>query len=118
MQFSEPSDVSSPAEDLTCSQNHMHLAEKLCISIRHSQHLKRASWLWNGVRPLYVKTLAVAGRRGLKRVINGTDNILVSPKYRGVSEVYEPDVWRVLMGELRSGDIVADVGTYIGLYTV
>lgn len=96
----------------------MHIAEKLASSIRHSRKLERASWLWNGVRPVYDRLISAAGRSGLKRVMNGTDAILVSPACRGVAEEYEPEVWHRLMAEVKSGDTVADVGTFIGLYTV
>jgi FkbM family methyltransferase len=50
--------------------------------------------------------------------MNGTDRMLVLPRWRGVREAYEPEVWRSLMGELRRGDTFVDVGAYIGLYTV
>lgn len=56
------------------------------------------------------------GRNGLARVLNGTDRILVSPEARGTPETYEPDVWRALMAEIRTGDTFADVGAFIGLY--
>jgi FkbM family methyltransferase len=57
-------------------------------------------------------------REGLERVINDTDRVLISPKYRGISEVYEPAVWHQLMQEVRPGDVVADVGAFIGMYTI
>src|SRR2546423_4763049 len=96
----------------------MHLAEKLSIAIRHNKHLEHSTWLWNKVRPLYDRVVSITGHRGLKRVINDTDSILVSPKCRGVIEEYEPDVWRSLMAEIRAGDWVVDIGTFIGLYTI
>ncbi|MGA9997366.1 MAG: FkbM family methyltransferase [Pyrinomonadaceae bacterium] len=96
----------------------MHIAEKLATSIRHNRNLKHASWLWKGVRPLYNRVIAITGHRGLERVINGTDSILVLPKHRSVKEEYESDVWHTLMAEVKSGDVVADVGTFIGLYTI
>ncbi|HMF56942.1 MAG TPA: FkbM family methyltransferase [Pyrinomonadaceae bacterium] len=96
----------------------MHITEKLAASIRHNKKLEHASWLWKGVRPLYNKAVSLAGRSGLERVINGTDTVLVMPKHRAVTEEYEPDVWRALMAEVKSGDVVADVGTFIGLYTI
>src|SRR5262249_44264687 len=58
------------------------------------------------------------GRRGLERVINGTDRLLIAPRFRNIGESYEPEVWRHLMRNVRTGDKIADVGAYIGLYTV
>src|SRR5438105_15270730 len=96
----------------------MYLAEKLCTTLRHTSFLARADWLWNQVRPLYDQVLARTGQDGLERIINGTDRILVLPAFRSVTEVYEPDVWHTLMSEVRTGDVVADVGVYIGLYSI
>jgi FkbM family methyltransferase len=42
----------------------------------------------------------------------------VLPAYRAVAESYEPEVWRHLMAQVQPGDTVADVGAFIGLYTV
>ena len=44
--------------------------------------------------------------------------MLVPADMYGVHEVYEPEVWRRIMSEVRPEDVVADVGAYIGLYTV
>lgn len=96
----------------------MHLAEKLSISLRHSRGFKRLDFVWDRLRPIYNRAVHLAGRKGLERTINGIDSILISPEFRSVTESYEPDVWRNLMNELRAGDIFADVGAYIGLYTV
>jgi FkbM family methyltransferase len=96
----------------------MHTAEKLVFAIRHNRHLEGAQWIWNGVRPIYDRLLSRMGRGGLKRTINGSDSILVAPRWRMIGEEYEPDVWRRLMSEVRPGDVVADVGAYVGLYTV
>jgi FkbM family methyltransferase len=86
--------------------------------LRHSGLLKRADWLWNGVRPLYDAVVNAAGRAGLERVINGTDRVLIAPRFRNLGESYEPDVWRLVMAAVRSGDQVADVGAHIGLYAM
>ncbi len=96
----------------------MHVTEKMVIAVRHNKYLSRANWAWDKLRPLYDKFLGVTGRGGLKRVINGSDTILISPKLRMVWEEYEPEVWRGLMAHVRPGDVIADVGTYIGLYTI
>jgi FkbM family methyltransferase len=57
-------------------------------------------------------------RGGLERRMNGTDLIRIHPRHRGVSEVYEPEVWGRLMDTLHPGDTFVDVGAYIGLYAV
>jgi FkbM family methyltransferase len=75
-------------------------------------------WLWDWVRPHYNGVIALLGRSGLERTINGTDRILIYPRFRQVSETYEPQVWNHLVAQVRPGDVVADVGAFIGLYTV
>lgn len=96
----------------------MRAAEKALIRLRHSKALDHADWLWNLIRPAYDKLLSLLGRAGLVRVINGTDRILVPPCLRGLGEKYEPEVWKSLMSSVRQGDVVADVGAFVGLYTV
>jgi FkbM family methyltransferase len=96
----------------------MNRIEKASTWIRHLPLIERADWLWNPVRPLYDKAVAHWGRKGLARLVNGTDRILVSPEARGTSETYEPDVWHSLMAEIRTGDTFVDVGAFIGLYAV
>jgi len=80
--------------------------------------MERAEWVWNLARPMYQRALNCFGRNGLERNINGSDKIRVSPVARGTSEKYEPEVWKMLMAELRTGDTFVDVGAFIGLYTV
>lgn len=92
--------------------------ERYCIAVRHHPWLERSEWLWSRVRPKYDSVMALLGRHGLERIINGSDRILISPQFRGVSDVYEPDVWKHLMSQVQSGDVIADVGAYIGLYTI
>lgn len=92
--------------------------EKISKGIRHNSYLKSCDWLWAISRPFYNSAIALAGRNGLERNINGTDRILVDSRLRQVSEVYEPDVWQHLMRNIRPGDMIADVGAFIGLYTV
>ena len=96
----------------------MQTIEKLSIALRHSSWLEKADWLWDRVRPYYDKLVALLSHNGLKRNINGTDLIKVLPQFRGVSEIYEPEVWKHLMAQVKPGDTVADVGAFIGLYTV
>jgi FkbM family methyltransferase len=98
----------------------MNLLERMTIAIRHAPGLDHADWLWSRVRPLYDRALRASyGERGLERVINGTDRILLSPASRGfVATTYEPEVWRRIMREVRSGDVVVEVGASIGIYTL
>src|SRR5438128_6885595 len=96
----------------------MNSLERWCLTLRHSPALGGAEWLWDALRPQYDRVTALLGRHGLERVVNGTDRILVLPEFRHVTETYEPAVWKHLMSEIRPGDVVADVGAYIGLYTV
>lgn len=96
----------------------MNLIEKTCVTIRHNPLLRNAGWLWNAARPIYDAAVNAVGRGGLERVINGTDRLLVAPRFRGLGEAYEPEVWRHVMANVRPGDAVADVGAYIGLYAI
>jgi len=96
----------------------MNTFERVSIWIRHLPLSKRADWLWDRVRPIYQRAVSYLGRDGLERIVNGTDRMLISPQVRGITEAYEPDVWRALLAELRAGDTFVDVGAFIGLYTV
>lgn len=94
----------------------MQWLEKKLITIRHSKKLVFLGWFWVFVRPIYDFTLAFFFRNGLKRVFNEQDILLVAPECRGVRENYEPDVWTHMMSRAKSGQRIADVGAYIGLY--
>jgi FkbM family methyltransferase len=96
----------------------MHSLEQFCVKLRHAPGFNRVNWLWNALRPAYNSVIGLAGSRGLERRINGTDCVRVLPRFRETSEVYEPEVWRRVMNEVRSGDVVADIGAFVGLYTV
>ncbi|MBI1761474.1 MAG: FkbM family methyltransferase [Acidobacteria bacterium] len=96
----------------------MHVAEKILLSVRHHKLFERAHWLWDGVRPLYDWAVSLTNKNGLQRIINESDRILILPRFRQMGEVYEPDVWQRLMSEIKPGDRVADVGAFIGLYTI
>ncbi|MDH3444405.1 MAG: FkbM family methyltransferase, partial [Deltaproteobacteria bacterium] len=96
----------------------MRSFEKYCLALRHSGHLERADWLWGKVRPLYDALVVCTGKKGLQRVINGTDPILIAPQLRNITERYEPETWHSLMREIRPGDTFVDVGVFIGLYTI
>lgn len=97
----------------------MHIFERCSKAIRHSYFLEQACWLWDHIRPLYEKILPLlSGNHGIERIINGTDRIFVTVQFRSLSEVREPQAWKYLMGQVRPGDIAADIGAYLGLYTV
>ena len=96
----------------------MRTSEKLIFAIRHNKYLEDADRLWNSLRPAYNRLSGVTARKGLERLINRTDRVLVGPRWRMVPEEYEPKVWYQLMSEVKPGDVVADVGAYIGLYTI
>jgi FkbM family methyltransferase len=96
----------------------MNIVERISISLRRNTPLMRADWLWDRLRPTYNRLIANLGRKGLRRTINGTDSLLVLPRFRGVAESYEPNFWTQMMAEVQPGSIVVDVGAYIGLYTV
>lgn len=97
----------------------MNYLEKIAVKIRHLPFLRGLKHFWNFVNPLYENLLKLFyGKTGLTRNINGTDIILVSPESRRITETYEPRMWKRLTGEVREGDIIADVGAFTGLYTV
>ena len=96
----------------------MHVLERIGIAIRHSRWLERADGLWSAVRPMYDTVLSLTYRNGILRVMNGSDAMRLLPRYRGITEVYEPEVWGHLMQCVQPGDIVADVGASVGLYTL
>jgi FkbM family methyltransferase len=92
--------------------------EKISTTVRHLPLVERADWLWDSMRPLYERAVRSLGYRGLERILNDSDRVLISPEARGTGERYEPGVWRALMAELRAGDTFVDVGAFIGLYAV
>lgn len=96
----------------------MHFFERWCVQCRHSKILEGAKWLRDFLRPCYDLILALIAPRGVERTMNGMDSIRLHPRCRGILETYEPEVWNRLMREVREGDIVADVGASVGLYTI
>jgi len=96
----------------------MNVVEAVSIKLRHSPALCRAGWLWNLVRPAYDRLIEFLGRNGLERNFNGQDSMLLHPKFRSLTEDYEPETWSLLRSEVRQGDAVADIGCYIGMYTI
>lgn len=96
----------------------MHPFERWCYRLRHSPRLEKAEGLWRFFRPCYEWVLNLLGGGTVERMINGTDWIRLPLVSRHTSEIYEPDVWKRLMDEVCEGDVVIDVGAYIGLYTI
>ena len=62
----------------------MNVLEKCSIWLRHRPLLKNASWLWDRVRPWYDRLICALSPRGVKRLMNGTDEIRLLPELRGV----------------------------------
>ena len=96
----------------------MQPIERIAYTIRHMRGLQGLNALWNRARPAYRKMLMLTNPKGIARTINGTDFLWLDHELHGISAVYEPDVWRRLMAEVRVNDVVVDVGAYIGLYTL
>ena len=96
----------------------MRFDKKLIYKIRHLPLLRNLAPFWifaNCVQMAFIKLFYA---RGLKVIINGTDEIIVSPEYHKISTEYEPLVWKRLIEEVAEGDVVADVGAFIGLYAI
>lgn len=96
----------------------LYQLEQLCVRVRHSAVLKTAVPLWQVLRPLYNRFICLMGRGGLVRNINGTDTIKLSPECRGIGELYEPQVWSMVMSHVSPGSRVLDVGAHFGLYAM
>jgi FkbM family methyltransferase len=97
----------------------MNYIEKTAMKIRRLPFLSRLDYLWDSVRPSYDMFIGLLySKKGLTRVINGTEVIRLYPECRYMPQTYEPRFWKRLMAEIRVGDIIADVGAFIGVYTV
>lgn len=46
------------------------------------------------------------------------DEIRILPEHRALTEVYEPEVWRQLMPQVKPGDCIADIGAHFGIYAI
>ena len=96
----------------------MKTFEKITKWIRHETPLRKAGFLWDGLRQIYRKILAVAYPEGLARNINGTDLIYVDHCWTSLPEVYEKEVWPEVMSRLKTASLFVDVGGHMGLYAV
>lgn len=89
--------------------------------VRHSRLLGSSAALWKIVRPAYDLLLVLLyGRRGLGRMINGTEPMLISPHCRRsvTLDEHEPAVLALLLESISEGDVVADVGANLGVYSI
>lgn len=68
--------------------------------------------------PFTIDVSAVWGSGDWNGSSTGPIPSLILPDLRAVTEVYEPDVWRHLMAKVRPGDVIADVGGFIGFYAI
>lgn len=96
----------------------MNPIEQFCRRVRHNPALENASGLWKVVRPVHDLCWRVLAHNGIRRIMNGTDEMRISPRLRQMNDFYEPEVWSSVMREIRTGDTFVDVGAYIGLYTI
>lgn len=96
----------------------MHRLERFSIRLRHTYLGEKATWLWRVLRPIYNFAVETSASSGLERIINGMDQLLVVPELRGITEVYEPDLWLRILSAVQPGDVFLDVGAYVGLYAI
>ncbi len=96
----------------------MHPLEKIIKKIRHNRSVKEWFFLWNLLRPPYLFLMQLFYKKGIQRQINGVDKLFLLHKHRNITEIYEPEVWQNIMGELKSDDVFVDVGASIGLYSI
>jgi FkbM family methyltransferase len=97
----------------------MNWIESASTKLRYLPGLRNLGGLWNFLRPLYERVVRMtAGQRGLVRRINGMDEIRILPEHRSLPEVYEPEVWKLLLPQIRAGDCIADIGAHFGIYAI
>jgi FkbM family methyltransferase len=97
----------------------MNWIESLSTNVRHLPGFKNLSSVWDLLRPAYQKLVSIsAGGRGLVRNVNGMDEIRILPQWRALPEEYEPEVWKMLLPQIRAGDCIADIGAHYGLYAI
>jgi FkbM family methyltransferase len=85
--------------------------------VRHAPLLRRASRLWDLLRPAYEAwTRLLYGRRGIVLRASGV-SIRLDPACRWYS-LDGDELWPRFVEEIRVGDRVADVGANIGVYSI
>jgi len=89
------------------------------IASAASLALGRDSWMIRSLRPSYEWLLDKAsGGRGIEWPVNDTV-IRIDPRARRlVSPVVEPELWSWLQSNVKAGDRVLDVGSFLGVYAV
>jgi len=96
----------------------MHPAERVIRYIRHHPLLQNQEWLWGAVRPYYNRFLSAFAKRGIERRFGGGPALRILPELRDLSEHYEEDIWRHLIGQIKPGDVAIDIGAHFGLYAM
>jgi FkbM family methyltransferase len=91
--------------------------------IRNSDLLRRQTWLWRRVEPMWNALFERAStRRGYRANINGDDFRLTyeyASRYdRSDRGVYEPIFYNAFAREIRPGMHVLDVGGHVGFFTL
>lgn len=97
----------------------MNWIESAATKVRHWPALRHLDGVWALLRPIYQGIVnRSAGNLGLIRLMNGMDEIRILPQFRALPEVYEPDVWKLLLPQVRHGDCIVDIGAHYGLYAI
>jgi FkbM family methyltransferase len=94
----------------------MFIFERCARILRHLPVLERMNFFWDKLTPAYENFLKVIYPYGLKRVINKTDVIYLPHTMRHFVDKYEPHCWGKIMGCVKPGDTIADVGSFLGFY--
>jgi FkbM family methyltransferase len=70
------------------------------------------------IRPCYDLLLTILFRKnGLERNINGREIVRIRPAFRNLRDSYEPSVFAYLKQRTKPGDLVLEVGAYVGVFT-
>jgi len=97
----------------------MNAVERSARWIKSKCGLQDSSLLTTAIRPYYDGFLeSVYGRRGLVRVMDGQERILVRPAYRNFRDDYEAGLFHCLRHIVHAGDVVIEVGANVGIFTV
>ena len=94
------------------------LLETIARRIRRTPVLTRSTAVWGLLRPLYDVVADRIYPNGIIWTINGVERLALSPRIRAVSEEHEPYVWKRLMAETRPQDVVADIGSNVGIFAI